>query len=122
MKGIDLAEGYETFVPPTKAIDEPYSATGDLDEDDVTNLEEYQNIQLLSGTPEDFANSANDPTNDGTMLPGGEGEGEGPSPICGALWIDGVPFSGGVGDLALLTLVVGALLLAQGRRRSRVQK
>jgi hypothetical protein len=47
---------------------------------------------------------------------GGEGEGEGPPPICGALWIDGAPISSGVGDLALLTLVAGAMLL---HRRTR---
>jgi hypothetical protein len=46
----------------------------------------------------------------------GEGEGEGPPPICGALWIDGTPISGGAGDLALLTLVVGAMLFHRRRR------
>jgi hypothetical protein len=44
-------------------------------------------------------------------------EGEGPPPTYGALWIDGAPISGGVGDLTLLTLVVGAMLF---HRRGRV--
>jgi hypothetical protein len=37
-------------------------------------------------------------------------------PICGALWIDGAPLSGGAGDLALLTLVVGVMLLHRRKR------
>jgi hypothetical protein len=47
------------------------------------------------------------------IIRGGEGEGE---PICGALWRDGAPISGGVGDLALLTLVVGAMLFHRQRK------
>ena len=118
LEGLGLAEGYEAFAGLTKAINEPYSAKGDLDGDGTTNLEEYQNIVALGGTPIDFANSAIDPTNDGNQLPGGEGEGEGegPTPICGALWIDGGPISVGAGDLALLTLCVGALLFHRRRR------
>jgi hypothetical protein len=38
-------------------------------------------------------------------------------PICGALWSDGTPISGGAGNLALLTLVVGAMLLHRSKSR-----
>jgi hypothetical protein len=114
LKGLSLAGGYEAFDVVAKAVDEPYSATGDLDGDGITNLVEYQNIVALGGTPEEFANSANDVMNDGTQLPGGEGEGD--RPLCGASWRDGAPISNGVGDVALLILCVGALLFHQRRR------
>ncbi len=116
IEGVKLAEDYEAFAGLIKANDEPYSATGDLDDDGTTNLAEYQNIVARGGTAADFATSANDSTSDGTQIPGeGEGEGEGPTPGCGALWTNGAPVSGGVGDLALLTLVVGAIHFRRGR-------
>jgi hypothetical protein len=116
LEGKSLAVGYETFAGLTKATDEPYSATGDFDGDGTSNLAEYQNIAALGGTPEDFAASANDPTDDGTGGEGeGEGEGEGGGP-CGALWINGQPLSGGVGDMGLLILCVGAMLFYRRRR------
>jgi hypothetical protein len=120
-KGLSLAEGYMRFDSSAKSQNEPYSASGDLDEDGASNVEEYQNILASGGTTHDFVASATDPMSDGSQLPGsegeGEGEGEGPPPLCGALWIDGAPISGGVGDLALLALVVGAMHCHRRRRR-----
>jgi WD40 repeat protein len=37
-------------------------------------------------------------------------------PSCGAVWTDGAPVSGGVGDLAVLTLAVAAILFHRRRK------
>ncbi len=114
-KGLSLSEGYKVFDVSLKTTNEPYSATGDFDGDGASNLTEYNAVVIDGGgSIDDFLAAAGDP-----LVIGGEGEGEGPPPVCGALWIDGAPLSGGVGDLALLTLVVGAMLLHRRRKTAR---
>jgi hypothetical protein len=112
--GKSLSEKYLVFDVTTKAENEPYSASGDFDGDGASNLDEYINVVVNGGgSLEDFISAAT-----GVEGGEGEGEGEGPPPVCGALWIDGAPISGGVGDLALLTLVVGAMLFLRRRRKT----
>ena len=119
VKGLSLSEGYEVFDVSLKAANEPYSALGDFDGDGATNLAEYNAVVIDGGgAVDDFVAAAGDPLIIGGE---GEGEGEGPLPVCGALWTNGAPISGGVGDLALLTLVVGAMLFARRQRRSGAQ-
>jgi hypothetical protein len=116
VKGLSLSEGYEVFDVSLKAANEPYSATGDFDGDGASNLAEYNAVVIDGGgSVDDFVAAAGDPL----VIGGegeGEGEGEGPPPVCGAIWLDGAPISGGLGDLLLLTLVVGAMLLHRRRR------
>ncbi len=115
VNGLSLAQAYEVFDASVKSANEPYSAAGDFDGDGASNLSEYNAVVVDGGgSVDDFVTAAGDP-----LVLGGEGEG--PPPICGALWKGSAPSSDGVGDLALLVLCVGALLLAQGRRRSGVQ-
>jgi hypothetical protein len=115
VSGLSLAQGYEVFDDSQKAVDEPYSATGDFDGDGASNLTEYNAVVIDGGgSVEDFVAAAGDP-----LVIGGEGEG--PPPICGALWIDGAPISGGVGDMALLALVVGAMLFHRRRKTKPAQ-
>ncbi len=110
--GKSLEEGYLVFDSIAKGENEPYSASGDFDGDGVSNLDEYIDVVVNGGgSLEDFINAAT-----GGDVGEGEGEGEGEGPGCGALWIDGAPSLGGVGDLALLTLVVVAMLLHRRRR------
>jgi hypothetical protein len=110
--GKSLSEKYLVFDVTTKAENEPYSASGDFDGDGASNLDEYIDVIVNGGgSLEDFISAAT-----GAEGGEGEGEGEGPPPVCGALWIDGAPISSGVGDLALLTLVVGAMLFYRRRR------
>jgi len=50
----------------TRAADEPFSGSGDLDGDTFTNLEEYTNIIAIGGDEDDFAVSAFSDELDGT--------------------------------------------------------
>jgi hypothetical protein len=114
VSGLSLQQAYEVFDVSLKAANEPYSALGDFDGDGATNLAEYNAVVIDGGgAVDDFVAAAGDPLIIGGE---GEGEGEGPLPVCGALWTNGAPISGGVGDLALLTLVVGAMLSHRRRR------
>jgi hypothetical protein len=108
VSGLRLAQGYEVFEGALKATNEPYSATGDFDEDGFTNLAEYNAVVIdEGGSVDDFVEAASDP-----QIIVDEGE----VSTCGALWIDGTPTSQSVGDIALLILCVGAMLFHRRRR------
>ena len=64
----DSAEtgAYLDFETQPRAANEPYAADGDLDEDGVTNLAEYDNIQAQGGGLGDFVVAATSPELDGT--------------------------------------------------------
>jgi hypothetical protein len=115
VSGLSLAQAYEVFEGSLKAINEPYSATGDFDGDGASNLTEYNAVVIDGGgSVDDFLAAADDPL----VIGGegeGEGEGEGPPPVCGALWLDGGPINK-VGD-ALILLLVGTALIALRSRR-----
>ncbi len=84
-----LGGTYTSFVI-TKTASEPFSALGDLDQDGVTNGEEYQNNEDAGGDIDSFMAAANNPNSNGKALPA-------------------------MGTWAVLFCV--ALLLAFGRRR-----
>ena len=102
---------FAVFEADTEGVVEPYSGAGDLDGDGLSNLAECDNIVDQGGTPDDFANAASDPSDDGTALP----------LDChgGAKWRPGgLP----LGDLTALTLMVLVLLAVTRRpRRTRVR-
>ena len=114
VQGSSLAQAYEIFDESLKSASEPYSATGDFDGDGWSNLSEYMAFVVdTGGGIESFVNAATD----AAITPSGsEGEGEGPPPLCGSLRVGGEPISGSVGDLALLTLIVGTMLLHRQRK------
>ena len=64
----------------TRATDEPYSGTGDLDSDGTNNVTEYTNVLAQNGTTSDFIIAATSPGLDGTEVirnPGANGGGGG---------------------------------------------
>jgi hypothetical protein len=76
------AAGFLVANGAAKAIDEPFSGTGDLDGDDESNADEYDRVVTQGGgTVEDFASAAADsgntadPPDGGTCaaVPGGTG-------------------------------------------------
>ncbi len=58
-----------------RGVTEPYSATGDPDDDGLTNLEEYTNNEAKGGDDLDFAVAAASDQLDGTAGSGGSGGG-----------------------------------------------
>jgi hypothetical protein len=69
---LSLTGSYSVFTI-TKGPDEPFSAQGDLDEDGVANIVEYQNVLDEGYAPEEalmmFLEAANDPDKNGNELP-----------------------------------------------------
>ncbi len=63
-----LGGTYISFVI-TKTASEPFSAQGDLDQDGVTNGEEYQNNEAAGGDIDSFMAAANNPNSNGKTLP-----------------------------------------------------
>ncbi|MCC6154087.1 MAG: SBBP repeat-containing protein [Candidatus Hydrogenedentes bacterium] len=63
-----LGGTYTSFVI-TKTASEPFSAQGDLDQDGVTNGEEYQNNEDAGGDIDSFMAAANNPNSNGKALP-----------------------------------------------------
>lgn len=71
-------EMVNTLVIGTRATDEPYTGTGDLDGDGTNNATEYNNVIEAGGTNYDFVVAATSPDRDGTeeiRTPGGGGSG-----------------------------------------------
>ena len=108
VKGYALAELVEVFDPAAKGVDvaEIYSGAGDLDDDGISNVAEYDAVNARGGTPEQFARAASDPELDGSELPFFVDRGCASSP--GASEVSD--------DFALLTTVALALWFARRRR------
>lgn len=132
--GKSLAEAYNVFDSSVKAVNEPYSGTGDYDGDGVDNRTEYANAIAQGASDAAFVVAATDPAFDGTEpelldLEGmgqgdgaGEGEGEGtgePVTGCNRIAAGGEPF--GVADFALIALLPLLLIGAGRRERSRTR-
>ncbi len=72
--GRSIREEYEVFSRASRATNEPFSATGDLDGDGTDNVTEYDNVTAQGGETSDFVIAATSPTLDGTdpiRTPGG---------------------------------------------------
>lgn len=105
IKGTSLAEAYLTFEAGQKTVNEPYSATGNLDGDAFTNLVEFNNVIAIEGTAADFAIAASDPAVDGSEVSSG----------CGAGPIRGGAGRTSGGSLMLFGLVSVVLLTLRRR-------
>ncbi len=72
---------FEVVELATKQVsNQPYSADGDIDGDDVTNETEFNNVRAAAGGVAEFLAAATDPASDGTVAtPGcfGAGPGQG---------------------------------------------
>jgi hypothetical protein len=66
-----LVGSYSSFVI-SKTANEPFSASGDLDGDGYTNIEEFQNNEDAGGDIYRFLEAASDPTLSGKALPAAE--------------------------------------------------
>ena len=69
-----LREEFEVFSRATRATNEPFSATGDLDGDGTNNLTEFNNVVAQGGVTSDFVIAATSPGLDGSepiRTPGG---------------------------------------------------
>lgn len=62
-----------------KSLNEPFSGTGDVDNDGTLNQEEYANVVARGASVAEFIAAVLDPAQDGTFTPEGEGEPEGMS-------------------------------------------
>ncbi|MEK7794533.1 MAG: Calx-beta domain-containing protein, partial [Candidatus Hydrogenedentota bacterium] len=60
----------EDFDAGAKALNEPFSGEGDLDEDGLANVEEFNNVVFSGGDTADYLDAAIDPAADG-VIPGG---------------------------------------------------
>ena len=79
-----------TYAPFTTSPDEPLSPGDDLDGDEVSNQQEYENVRNRGGSRSQFYEAVADPENDGT--------------------IDIVP----VGGIVALAVLVGACIINDG--------
>ncbi len=76
--GRALEEEFEVFDRAVRAVGEPFTALGDLDDDGTDNLTEFDNVAAQGGKLSDFVVAATSPDLDGTepiRTPGGGGGG-----------------------------------------------
>jgi hypothetical protein len=66
----DVYMVFDETAEGAKALNEPYSASGDLDSDGQSGLQEYQNVMANGGTKEFFARVAAEAAFDGTETVG----------------------------------------------------
>ena len=76
--GRSLDEEFEVFDGVVRAVGEPFTALGDLDDDGTDNLTEFDNVAAQGGELSDFVIAATSPDLDGTepiRTPGGSSGG-----------------------------------------------
>ena len=105
LPGKTIEDGYLVFEDGEKAIDEPYSGSGNFDGDDFTNAEEAANVIEDNGDADDYVLEVTDPEEDGNLG-------------CAAGGAAGSPASA-AGDLGMLALI-GCALALFSRKRTKV--
>jgi hypothetical protein len=77
--GQSLSEAFQVFDPSRAPIEQPFSGAADLDQDGLTNAEEYANVISVGGSSTEYAIAVTDPNLDGSTaaLPDNSGTGAG---------------------------------------------